>query len=72
VWKYLDMTDTDPDWKMMDRVDVGKLFWVGNSVDALLRHCLKSLARPHFSVGVQFSAIQSALSHKRKLMCASK
>mgnify|MGYP003641415050 FL=1 len=56
--EYLDMTDTDPDWKMMDRVMSVNFFGLVNSVDVCLP-LLKKSARPHL-VGVSSQAIQAA------------
>jgi len=56
--EYLDMTDTDPDWKMMDRIMSVNFFGLVNSVDVCLP-LLKQSLRPHL-VGVSSQAVQAA------------
>jgi short-subunit dehydrogenase len=56
--EYLDMSDVDPDWKMMDRVMSVNFFGLVNSVDVCLP-LLKNALRPHL-VGVSSQAVQAA------------
>ncbi|MCW4628843.1 MULTISPECIES: SDR family NAD(P)-dependent oxidoreductase [Marinomonas] len=56
--EYLNMTDTDPDWKMMDRIMSVNFFGLVNSVDVCLP-LLKKSSRPHL-VGVSSQAVQAA------------
>lgn len=56
--EYLDMTDPNPDWKMMDRVMSVNFFGLVNSVDVCLA-LLKKATRPHL-VGVSSQAVQAA------------
>lgn len=56
--EYLDMTDTDPDWKMMDRIMSVNFIGLVNSVEVCLP-LLKKASRPHL-VGVSSQAVQAA------------
>lgn len=56
--EYLDMTDTDPDWKMMDRIMSVNFIGLVNSVEVCLPLLKKSL-RPHL-IGVSSQAVQAA------------
>ncbi|NLQ18857.1 SDR family NAD(P)-dependent oxidoreductase [Marinomonas sp. M1K-6] len=56
--EYLDMSDIDPDWKMMDRIMSVNFFGLVNSVDVCLP-LLKKSSRPHL-VGVSSQAVQAA------------
>lgn len=56
--EYLDMTDTDPDWKMMDRIMSVNFIGLVNSVEVCLP-LLKKSSRPHL-VGVSSQAVQAA------------
>lgn len=56
--EYLDMTDVDPDWKMMDRVMTVNFFGLVNSV-AVCLPLLKKSSHPHL-VGVGSQAAQAA------------
>ncbi|MGB0782641.1 MAG: SDR family NAD(P)-dependent oxidoreductase [Marinomonas sp.] len=56
--EYLDMSDTDPDWKMMDRIMSVNFIGLVNSVETCLP-LLKKAARPHL-VGVSSQAVQAA------------
>ncbi|MGO2354933.1 MAG: SDR family NAD(P)-dependent oxidoreductase [Marinomonas foliarum] len=56
--EYLDMTDTDPDWKMMDRIMSVNFIGLVNSVEVSLP-LLKKSPRAHL-VGVSSQAVQAA------------
>ena len=56
--EYLDITTTEPNWKMMDRVMSVNFFGLVNSVDVCLP-LLKKSAKPHL-VGVSSQAVQAA------------
>ena len=56
--EYLDMTGTDPDWKMMDRIMSVNFIGLVNSVEVCLP-LLKKASRPHL-VGVSSQAVQAA------------
>lgn len=56
--EYLDLSEKEPDWKMMDRVMSVNFFGLVNSVDVCLP-LLKKAPKPHL-VGVSSQAIQAA------------
>lgn len=58
--EYLDMTNENPDWKMMDRMMSVNFFGLVNSVDVCLP-LLKKAVRPHL-VGVSSQAVQAAFT----------